>query len=99
MSDREERDQLTHDLCELRKALWGLEQEMRAALEIQWSPSPNAGVHAFDVPGVALEERRLRVRAGMQQATAVIRHATVLAGRETFNLNKSLGGWYGTQGS
>lgn len=82
-------------LLELRAALARMEGEYKAMNEICWSASPLAGVSADDVPGVALEIRRMEVRRAMQAAETATKHMVNAANLASFKLERSAGGWYG----
>lgn len=89
---------MTESLKNLHTAMCRLEDEIHAAEAIQWSASPLAGVSADDVPGVALEHRRLEVRRALAAAELKMKHARVQADLATFELTRAMGGWYGQDG-
>lgn len=80
---------------QLQTAMALLEREYKALGEIQWSASPLAGISGSDVPGIALEVRRLEVRRAMRDAEVAVKHMVNAANLATFKLERSAGGWYG----
>lgn len=79
----------------LLTAMVALQREIDAAEAIQWSASPLAGVSASDVPGVALDHRRLEVRRALHAAEVKLKHARVQADLAAFELERAMGGWMG----
>lgn len=92
-------DEMTAELNQLRRNMWQLEQELRAAMSIMWDPSPTTGISVFDPAGVALEERRLRVRDAVARARAMVKHHSLVTRMNAEVLLKAQGGWYGKETS
>lgn len=99
---------LTRDLDRIRADLVELERLLPAAWELQWTPAPHRPAPRYDTEergaggppsdptaDVVLDERRLRVRAAVQFAEALVRRIGAATTSARAGLESAIDAWEG----